>query len=238
MLALVGVAMLAALLALVLRPWRVEATLKATTHASQISVAAGLELAGLSGSAAAILGGPGVAAVHLRARELWRRSLAHVSLDALLSWLEERSASAASAPPPGLVGRLGHRAKDALLARTDLAELPELGVRVLLGFREVFLSGSIQLGSSDPAITGKAAAWLYPVAAVLAPFGTVEVSCDWTGRNVLDGTVETSFRVVPARVALEVMRFARHHVHLRRRSATASSSRLAAPAPASAPSPT
>jgi hypothetical protein len=200
-------------------PWRVEATLKAATHASNVSLAGGLELAGLSGSAAAILGGPGVVAIHLRARELWRRPISHVSLDALLTWLEQPSPTVS----PSRVARLSKRAKEALLARTDVAALPELGLRVLASLRDLSLRGAIKCGFSDPAVSGKAAAWLYPMAGVLAPFGDLDVSIDWSGRNILDGAFDVSFRIVPARVALEGLRFARHHVHLRRKSATVSS---------------
>jgi hypothetical protein len=201
-------------------PWRVEATLKAITNADRLSVAGGLEALGLSGSAAAIIGGPGVIAIHWRARELWRRSFAQVSLDAFLAWLEEPSSATNS---DSAAGRLARRAKEALRARTDVAELPELGLRVFLDLRDVSLRGDVRCGFSNPALTGKTAAWLYPIAGLLAPFGTVDVSFDWSGRNVLDGAFEISFRVVPARVALEGLRFARHHVHLRRKSAPSSS---------------
>jgi hypothetical protein len=213
-------ATLIAFVVLVAWPWRVEATLKAISNADQISLAGGLEVAGLSGSAAAILGGPGVIAMHLRARELWRRSIAEVSLDALLAWLDEPSPPVA---PPSVAARLARRAKDALRARTDVGSLPELGLEVFLGLRDVSLRGDVRCGFSDPVLTGKTAAWLFPIAGVLAPFGTLDVSMDWTGRNVLDGAIELSFRVVPARVALEGLRFARHHVHLRRKAASTSS---------------
>ncbi len=209
--AVLGSTALVALVTILAWPWRVEGTLKATTHDAVVSLAGGLEMAHVSGSAAAILGGPGVIAVHLRARELWRRPIAQVSLDALLAWLD---APPAPAKKPSTLGRLAKRAKDALLARTDLAELPALGLRVFLDLRDLALRGNVHCGFSDAAITGKAAAWLYPTAAALAPFGTVDVSFDWSGRNVLDGAFEISFRVVPARVALEGLRFARHHVHL------------------------
>ena len=210
--------MLAALLALAAWPWRVEATLKATTRESAVSLAGGLELAGLSGSAAAILGGPGVVAIHLRARELWRRPIAHVSVEALIDLL----LSSPSKPKPA-------KKPTWLLSRTDVAELPGLGLRVVLGLRDVSFQGAITCGFSDPVITGKAAAWLFPIAAVLAPLGTLDVSFDWSGRDRLDGGVDISFRVVLARVVLEALRFARHHVHLRRKSAPAlPSSRVSA----------
>lgn len=215
MLGSIAIGALLALVALLAWPWRVEATLKATTRGSETSLAAGFEIASLSGSAAAILGGPGILAVHLRARELWRRPISHVTLEAILDWLAE------PAPPEGAMSRLARRAKEALLARTDVAELPELGLRILLDLRDLSLRGTMCCGFSDPALTGKTAAWLYPIAGLLAPLGTFDVSFDWTGRSVLDGAVEVSFRVVPGRVALEGLRFARHHVHLRRKSAAA-----------------
>jgi hypothetical protein len=89
--------------------------------------------------------------------------------------------------------------KDALVARTDLAALPELGLALLGDLREVTIAGRVACGSSDPALTGKAAAWLFPLAAVLSPFGTLDVALDWTGKDVLDAEVEGSFRVVLAR---------------------------------------
>jgi hypothetical protein len=228
LLACVALVALAALIALVARPWRVEATLKATTSASAISLAGGLDVAGLSASAAAILGGPGVVAVHLRARELWRRPIAHVSVDSLLAWFDELLSKPAA--KESALGRLAGRAKTWLLARTDLADLPELGLRVLLGLRDVSLKGTVTCGFSDPALTGKAAAWLFPIAGVLAPFGLLEIGFDWSGRDRLDGTVEVSFRFVPARVALEGLRFAWHHVHLRGTPALDSSTLPALPA--------
>lgn len=209
--------------AVALWPWRVEATLKATSGPSAVSLAGGLEVARLSASAAAILGGPGVVAVHIRGRELLRRSIAHVSVESVLDWLEKPAAPRTSTT----MSRLAQRAKDALLARTDLAELPDLGLRVLLDLRDVSLHGALQCGFADPAITGKAAAWLYPVAGALAPLGTLDVTFDWSGRTVLDGEVELSFRIVPARVAVEGLRFARRNVHLRRKGATASSTMAA-----------
>lgn len=210
--------------AVALWPWRVEATLKAISGPSAVSLAGGLEVAGLSGSAAAILGGPGVVAVHLRGRELLRRSIAHVSVESVLDWLEK---PAAPRPSPSTASRFAQRAKEALLARTDLAALPELGLRVLLDLRDVSLHGALQCGFADPALTGKAAAWLYPIAGALAPLGTLDVTFDWSGRTVLDGEVELSFRIVPARVAVEGLRFARRNVHLRRKGATASSTMAA-----------
>ena len=96
-----------------------------------------------------------------------------------------------------------------------MTELPELGLRVLFGLRELSLRGAVTCGFSDPALTGKAAAWLFPIAGVLAPFGVIDVSFDWSGRSRVDGTVDISFRVVPARLAVEGLRFAWHHVHLR-----------------------
>ena len=214
--ALLALSMLVVLVVLVVLfawPWRVEATLKAITNESSISLAGGLEVAGLSASGAAILGGPGVVAVHLRARELWRRPIARISLEALLDWVDALLSKPAS--PSGVVGRVLLRVKNWLLPRTDLAELPELGLRVFLDLRDVSFHGAITCGFSDPALTGKTAAWLFPLAGVLAPLGVLDVSFDWSGRNRLDGAVDVSFRVVPARVAVQGLRFAWHHVHVR-----------------------
>ena len=204
---------LVALVALVAWPWRVEATLKATTSASAISLAAGLDVARLSASAAAILGGPGVVAIHLRARELWRRPIAQVTVEAFLHGLQELLARPTT--KKSALRRAADRAQAWLIARTDVSDLPGLGVRVLLGLRDVSFHGAITCGFSDPALTGKTAAWLFPIAGVLAPVGALDVSFDWTGRNRLDGAASVSFRVVPARVALEGLRFAWHHLHLR-----------------------
>ena len=213
LLALLALVALTAPIALVAWPWRVEATLKATTSASAISLAGGLDVARLSASAAAILGGPGVVAIHLRGRELWRRPIPQVSVEALLVWIDELVSKPAT--KESVLGRLAGRVKTWLLPRSDLADLPELGLRVLLGLREVSLRGTVTCGFSDPALTGKAAAWLFPIAGVLAPFGLLDVDLDWSGRDRLDGTVEVSFRFVPARVAFECLRFAWHHVHVR-----------------------
>ena len=211
--------MLGVVVWLVARPWPVEASLKTASHAGTISLAGGLELAGVSASAAAILDGPGVVVVLWRGRERWRRSIARVSPEAFFDWLAARE----PAEPPGSIGRLVTRVKDALLARTDTVELPRLGVRVLLGLRDPSVHGALNCGFADPALTGKTAAWLFPIAGVLAPLGSFDVSLDWSGRTVLDGTFETSFRVVPARVILECLRFASRHVHVRRKNVTVSS---------------
>lgn len=195
-------------------PWRVEATLKASTRASAVSFAAGASFAGLSGSAAAILGGPGVVVVHFRARELWKLPIPSVTADAALAWLDELLARPAK-KDDGFVSRLITRVKDWLLPRTDLASLPMFGLRVLGGLRDVALRGAFTCGFADPALTGKAAAWLYPLAGVVSPFGTLDVALDWSGKTVIDGDAEVSLRVVPARVAFEGLRFARHHIHSR-----------------------
>lgn len=207
-----AVVVLLGIVALAAWPWRVEATLKAATRASAVSVAAGLSLAGVSASAAAIVGGPGVIAVHFRAREMWRRPIANVTVEAALIWLDELLARPA-APEKSFISRLVQRTKAWLLPRTDMADLPELGVRVLGGLRDVALRGAFTCGFSDPALTGKTAAWLYPLAGVLSPLGAFDVSIDWSGKTVVDGDVEVSVRIVPARVAFEGLRFARHHVH-------------------------
>ncbi|HSO33256.1 MAG TPA: hypothetical protein VLT33_12070 [Labilithrix sp.] len=218
--ALLALAVVAALVVAALWPWKVEATLKATTQGSVVSLAGGAGVAGLSASAAAILGGPGVLALHLRTRELWRRAVPQVSLEALLAWLDE---PAAPAKPPGRAARLAKRAKDGLLARTDTAQLPGLGLTVVRDLRDVALAGTLLCGFEDPSLTGKAAAVLYPLSALLAPFGTFEASFDWSGRTVLDGGAEISFRIVPARVLAALLGFAWRHVHLRRKRAPVSS---------------
>ncbi len=205
-----------------LRAWRVEGSLKATTQESVVSLAGGLGAAGFAASAAAILGGPGVLAVHFRARERWRRMVPEVSLEALLRWLEQPS------PPrepraTTRAARVAARAKDGLLARTDTADLPGLGLDVFRGLRDVSVNGTLLCGFEDPTLTGKAAAVLFPLAALLAPFGTFAPSFDWSGRTVIDGGAEISFGVVPARVLRDVLRFAWHHVHLRRKRAAVSS---------------
>jgi hypothetical protein len=209
----IGFVLLAALVAIVVRPWRVAGKLKATTNESAASFAGGLDLAGLSLSAAAVLGGPGVVALHLGKRELWRRPISATTAAAFFDWLDEVLSRPAA--KKGALGRLVERTKSALLARTDVSDLPEAGLRVLFGVRDVELEGWIVCGFADPALTGKAAAWLFPIAGVLAPFGTLDVSFDWSGRTRIDGEMDVSFRFVPAKVARELFRFALHHVHLR-----------------------
>jgi hypothetical protein len=214
-----AVTMLVAFVILFTWPWRVEATLKATTGeaSSDVSLGGGLEVLGLalSASGAAILGGPGVAVIHWRSREMWRRSIARVDLDALFDFLDRRDEDdddeEEHEKKKGISSRLVRHTKDALVSRTDPAGLPGLGLRIIRSLRDVSLRGAVLFGSSDPGVVGKTAAWLYPIAGVLAPFGTLDVSFDWTGRSVLNGDVEISFRVVPARVALEALRFTRHH---------------------------
>lgn len=204
-------AVLAALLALatfvLVRGWRGDLTMKAITKNGLVSLAGGLEIFGVSASAAAILGGPGVISVQWRSRELWRRSIPHVTLDALLHWIDT------------LVDRKPEEKKngilDALVSRTDIDELPELGLRVLFDLRDPELSGSMTCGFSDPVLTGKTAAWLFPVAGLLAPLGRIDVGFDWSGKNLVDGNVDFGFRVVLARVVRELLRFAWHHFHLR-----------------------
>jgi hypothetical protein len=204
-------------------PWRIEAKLEAATNGSTISFAGGLDVARtISLSAAAVLGGPGVVAIHLGKREVWRRSISRLTVDAFFAWLNELL----SRPPSkkGAFARLVEHAKDALVARTDLSGLLELGVRVLLGLRDISFEGSVTCGFEDPALTGKTAAWLFPVAGLLAPFGTLGVALDWSGRSCFDAEIDASFRIVPAKVAREGIRFARHHLHARTKTA-----RLSAP---------
>ncbi len=204
-----GIALLGmiAFVIIVVRSWPIEATLKSTTSARVISVAAGLSFAGISASAAAILDGPGVIAVHLRARQLWKKQISHVSIEAALAWIEAQLSKPAEAP-----GRLS-RFKDWLLARTDKSALPDLGLRVLGDLREVSLQGRVTCGFEDPSLTGKAAAVLYPLAGVISPLGRLDVDFDWSGANRLDADIEFSCRVVPMRAIRESLRFARHHVH-------------------------
>jgi MFS family permease len=205
---------------LLARPWRVEITAKAVTKGSAISLAGGVGFVGFSASAAAILGGPGVLALHFRGRERWRRPIANVSVDAFFAWIDELLSRPKS--PPGRLARLAKRAKEWVAPRTDLAELPDLGLRIVLGLRRPALEGAITCGFADPALTGKTAAVLYPLAGVLAPLGAIDVSLDWSGRTRLDGAVELSFGVVPARVTFQLLRFARYHFHPLRKIAPAS----------------
>lgn len=205
-----GIALLGviAFVIIVVRSWPIEATLKATTSARAISIAAGFSFAGLSASAAAILDGPGVLAVHLRARQLWRKPIPHVSVEAALAWIDAQLSK-----PKETTRSRSSRLVDWLLARTDKSALPDLGLRVLGDLREVSLRGHVTCGFADPALTGKTAAVLYPLAGVLAPLGELDVDFDWSGANRLDADVEVSCRVVPMRAIFESLRFARHHVH-------------------------
>ena len=203
-----GIALLGliALAIVLLRAWPIEATLKATTSA-RISIAMGVSFAGISASAAAILDGPGVVAVHLRTRQLWRKAIPHISVETALAWIEEQISK-----PKAPKGRFS-RFLDWLVARTDKSALPDLGLRVLADLRDLSLGGHITCGFSDPALTGKAAAVLYPLAGVLSPLGRLDIDLDWSGTNRLDADVELSCRFVPARAIAESLRFARRHVH-------------------------
>lgn len=191
------VAMIAIAIALVW-PWRVDATAKADTNEKTIAVGAGVEVAMLSASLAAILDGPGVLALHLRGKQLWRRVIPRVSPEALIAWLESRPKKKEEKP-------------SWLMQRIDKSALPELGLRVLLDLREITLGGALTCGFADPILTGKTAAVLYPLAGLLGPFGELDVAFDWSGKRRIDGAFDLSFRVVPARVLVEVVRFARHH---------------------------
>ncbi len=195
--------------------YRAEASLTAKTKGGLVSFGAGFELAGLTVSAGAILGGPGVAVVSFRKRELYKHSSSCVSVESVLAWIDGLL-SAPKKEPSRLV-RLLVGVKDWLLPRTDLEHAPELGVRLLLALRDLRIDGTIQCGFEDPALTGKCAAVLYPLAGMLSPFGTFDVGFDWSGRTVVDADVDASFRVVPVRMLLEALRFARAHVHLRRK---------------------
>jgi hypothetical protein len=182
-------------------PWRIDATAKADTNETTIAVGAGVDLAGIvSASLAAILDGPGVIAVHLRSRQLWRRAIPCVSIEALVAWLEGREPTKEPSKPNWLV------------ARTDKSALPELGVNVLADLREVSLAGALTCGFADPILTGKTAAVLYPLVGVLGPLGEIDLAFDWSGKRRIDGAFDLSFRVVPARILLELLRFARRHV--------------------------
>lgn len=213
-LAVATVASIAALSWVLLRSWRLEATVKARTQ-GRISLAAGASFAGVSASAAAILGGPGVVAVHFRSRELFRKTASEVTLDALLAFVDQKLSEPPE--PETRVGRWAARAKEWALARTDVAGLPGLGLAILGDLRDPAISGSLVCGFSDPGTTGKAAAVLYPVAGVVAPLGDFSIQMDWSGRNRIDGDLEASCGVVPARILREVARFTRRHVSLRRR---------------------
>ncbi len=208
-----AIAALVALATFVLvRGWRGDVTLKAITKNGLVSLAGGLELFGVSASIAAILGGPGVISVQWRSRELYRRSLAHVTFDALLESLDallDRPKTETSKK------RLHERLLDRLLERTDVAELPELALRILLDLRDPELTGKLTCGFQDPVLTGKTAAALYPIAGVLAPLGRIDVSFDWSGKTIVDGNVDFTFRVVLGRVLREALRFARRHVHFK-----------------------
>lgn len=179
------------------RGWTCTVSFTAKTKEGLVSLGGGVELAGFSLSAAAILGGPGVVVLHFRSRELLRMPLP---------------------PPPseqGFFGRLVTRIRDWLLPRTDLDALPEAGMRMVLGLREPSMTGTVTCGFADPALTGKMAAVLYPIAGMLAPLGTLEMRFDWSGRTVIDADLEGSFRIVPARIARETVVFAWRHVHAR-----------------------
>lgn len=215
---------LVVLVYLVFRTWRVEVTLKANTRSSLVSLAGGLSFAGLSASAAAILDGPGVLAVHLRKRELWRKPIAKVSLEAILVWIDEQLSKPPEPKKDSRLLRILHRVKDWLLPRTDLTALPELGMHLLGGLRAPALRAAVTCGFADPAVTGAIAAWLYPLAGVLAPFGDIKVAMDWSGKTILDADVEASCGVVPSRALYQTLRFTRRHVHfLRKAPPTASS---------------
>lgn len=201
---------------LFLRGWPASLTLTAKTKEGLVSLGAGLEISWLSANAAAILGGPGVIMVQLRSRRLYEKRLAGVTVEAALDWFES-ILDAPEKAPPRFLGRLATRAKDALVARTDLGALPELGTRIALGLRDPSLGGTITCGFSDPALTGKAAAVLFPLAGMLAPVTSIELRFDWSGRTVLDADVEGSCRIVPARIAREAAWFVWNHVHYRPR---------------------
>lgn len=203
---------LAAFAVVVAWPWRLEGTMKAATSGSVVSLALGASLGGLSASAAALLGGPGVVAVHLRARELWRRPIPRVSLEALLAWLDD-VLSKPKSDAPTFLSRLFARARAWLLPRTDTDALPGFGLDLLRTLREPRLSGALHCGFVDPAVTGKVAAWLYPLAGILAPLGVLDVRFDWSGKTRIDADAEVSCRVVFARVLWECARFTLRHVH-------------------------
>lgn len=197
---------------LLFRSWRVEASLKAMTQSERVSLAGGVDLAGFSASVAAILGGPGVVALHFRARELWRKQVASVSLEALLAFIDAKLDEPKK--DPTRLERLLHKVKGWLVDRTDPAGLPALGWRLLRDLREPVLSGNVVCGFDDPALTGKAAAWLFPIAGVLSPLGPFDVAIDWSGKNRIDGAFEMGVRFVPARVGIAFASFARAHIRL------------------------
>jgi hypothetical protein len=194
----VALVLLIALAIVLLWPWRVDATAKADTNETMIAVGAGVEVALVSASLAAILDGPGVVALHLRGRRLWQRVIPRVSPEAILAWLESREPKKESKP-------------NWLMQRIDKSLLPEFGLNVLMDLRELTLGGALTCGFADPVLTGKTAAVLYPLAGLLGPFGELDVAFDWSGKRRIDGAFDLSFRVVPARVLVEVVRFARRH---------------------------
>lgn len=201
---------------LFLRGWPASLTLTAKTKEGLVSLGAGLEISWLSANAAAILGGPGVIVLQLGSRRLYEKRLDGVTVEAALAWIESLL-DAPDKPPPGYFGRLAARMKNAVVARTDLGALPELGTRIALGLRDPRLGGTVICGFSDPALTGKAAAVLFPLAGMLAPVSSIELRFDWSGRTVLDFDVEGSCRIVPARIAREAAWFVWNHVHYRPR---------------------
>ncbi|MBS2015440.1 MAG: hypothetical protein JST00_21305 [Deltaproteobacteria bacterium] len=212
-----AIAFAACVLWLLLRGWPASLSLTAKTKDGLVSLGAGLELSKLSVSAAAILGGPGVVVVQLGSRRLWQRNLERVTVEAAATWLEGLLDAPPAREEKGRLARLATRAKDALLARTDLGALPSLGTRILLDLRDPSLSGSVLCGFADPAITGKTAAVLFPLAGMLAPLGAIDLRFDWSGRTVLDVDVEGGCKVVPARIARQTAWFAWNHVHRRPR---------------------
>lgn len=177
---------------LVLRGWACTISFTAKTREGMVSLGGGIELAWFSLSAAAILGGPGVVVLHFRRWELLKLSLPRVApaekKKSILDWL---------------------------LPRIDVDALPETGVKMALGLKDPEMSGNVVCGFADPALTGKMAAVLYPIAGMLAPLGTFEMRFDWSGRTVVDADLEGSFRIVPVRIARETMAFAWSHFHLR-----------------------
>jgi len=139
---------IAALLALatfvLVRGWRGDVSLKAMTKNGLVSLAGGLELFGVSASMAAILGGPGVVSVQWRSRVLYKRSIARVTPDALFEFVD----ALLEQPKKNEKKKLPHW----LIERTDVGELPELGLRILLDLRDPELSGVLTCGFADPVL--------------------------------------------------------------------------------------
>lgn len=202
LLALASLASLAALIALF--PWRIAASVRALGTSKSVSLAGGVEVAVVSVSVAAVWNGPAVLAVHLLGRSLWKKT---TTVEALLSALSTPPPATATAAPSR-----GSRLVGWLVERTDLLELPDLARRLLGRLWSPHLRAGLLFGSSDPALTGRAAAWLSVIGRLLAPIGNIDADIDWSGSDKLDLSADLSFRCPPASLAWETGRFACLHI--------------------------